>query len=256
MGKEHRLTERRHAILTALEGAQRLSVAELSARFGVSEVTIRNDLQALSAQGLLLRTRGGATAVTVQPELSFDIRQQKNAEEKARIARAAAALVRDGDTIALDASTTAIAMVPYLENHADLTVVTNSLKSAIGLLRNRHVQVIMPGGNLRRDSISLVGREQNGYLDNIHVRIGFFGARGVTVNEGLTDVNQAEIRWKRQMVERCQEVVAIVDSSKIGQLAASTFADLDLVDLIITDADAPAERIDALRAAGVAVVLA
>lgn len=255
MGKEHRLTERRQAILTAFDGTLRLSVAALSARFSVSEVTIRNDLQALSEQGLLLRTRGGATAVAIQPELSFDIRQQKNADQKARIARAAAALVNDGDTIALDASTTAIAMVPYLVDCADLTVVTNSLKGAISLLRNRHVHVIMPGGHLRRDAISLVGGDENGYLDELHVRIGFFGARGVTVDQGLTDINHDEIKWKQRLVERCREVVAIFDSSKLGQLAASTFAQLDQVDAIITDTDAATEMVDALYAVGVDVTL-
>ena len=113
MGKEHRLTERRQAIVAAVEQAGQLSVAELSARFNVSEVTIRTDLQALSQQGLLLRTRGGALATKVLPELSFDVRQQQYAEQKARIGKEAAKLVRLSDPIALDASTTAMPIIPH-----------------------------------------------------------------------------------------------------------------------------------------------
>ena len=255
MGKEHRLAQRRQAILTAFDETGHLSVAELSARFGVSEVTIRADLRALSRQGLLVRTRGGATAIKTQPELSFDIRQQQQAEQKARIARAAAALVRDGDAIALDASTTAMAMIPHLEARRDLTVVTNSLKAAMGLLRNRHVNVIMPGGRLRRDSISLVGSNGRRELARIHLRLGFFGARGMTLEQGLTDVNLEEADWKRRMVANCQTVIALLDATKWGQVGVTTFARLQQVDHIITDEDAPADLVDAVRRQGVEVTI-
>ncbi|MEA3337906.1 MAG: DeoR/GlpR family DNA-binding transcription regulator [Chloroflexota bacterium] len=254
MGKEHRLAERRQSILAALAQAGQLSVAELSLRFDVSEVTIRTDLAALNAQGLLLRTRGGALATHVLPELSFDIRQQQNAENKARIARTAAQLVRDGDTIALDASTTALAIIPHIEQLSELTVVTNSLKAALWLLRTPHIHVIVPGGHLRRDSISLVGRSQCDLLEDIHVRIGFFGARGITIDEGLTDVNLEEVRTKRRLIECCQQVVAVVDSRKWGQVAASTFADLDRIDRVITDVGAPKQIVQQLRLHGVDVV--
>jgi DeoR/GlpR family transcriptional regulator of sugar metabolism len=255
LGKEHRLAQRRQAILTAFDGAGQLSVAELSSRFGVSEVTIRTDLRALSRQGLLVRTRGGATAVMTQPEISFDIRQQQQAEQKARIARAAAALVRDGDAITLDASTTAMAMIPYLENRRDLTVVTNSLKAALGLLRNRHVNVIMPGGRLRRDSISLVGSNGRRELAQIHLRMGFFGARGVTLEQGLTDVNLEEAEWKRRMVANCQTIIALLDATKWGQVGVITFAQIQQVDHIIADEDAPAELVEAVRGRGVEVTI-
>ncbi len=255
MGKEHRLAQRRQAILTAFDGAGQLSVAELSSHFGVSEVTIRTDLRALSRQGLLVRTRGGATAVMAQPELSFDIRQQQQAEQKTRIGRAAAALVQDGDAIALDASTTAIAMIPYLENRRDLTVVTNSLKAAMGLLRNRHVNVIMPGGRLRRDSISLVGPNEHKELAQIHLLMGFFGARGVTLEQGLTDVNLEEAEWKRRMVASCRSVITLLDATKWGQVGVITFAPLQQVSQIITDRDAPAELVDAVRRQGVEVTI-
>ncbi len=255
MGKEHHLTERRQAILSALEEARQLSVSELSVRFDVSEVTIRSDLQALSDQGVLLRTRGGALASQIMPEMSFDVRQQQYAEQKSRIGKAAAALVKDGDTIAIDASTTAQAVIPYIRHLSELTVITNSLKVTMGLLGYPNIQVILPGGNLRRDSISLIGQSGSDLIQDIHIRLGFFGARGLTLQEGLTDVNIDEVKTKQFLVKRCQRVVVMADARKWGQVATATFASMDQVDSIITDFGAPSVMVDALRQQGVDVTL-
>ncbi len=255
MGKPHRLTERRQAIVTALEEAGQLSVAELSERFDVSDVTIRADLQALSEQGLVLRVRGGAMATTALPELSYDVRQQLRAAQKARIGQMAATFVRNGDTIVIDASTTAQAIVPFLPQQAELTVVTNSLKVAIALLSFPQVNVLMPGISLRRESISLVGSIEDTAIANIHIRIGFFGARAFTLEEGMTDVNLDEVRTKRDLVLRCRQVVGVIDARKWGQVATATFASLDEIDTVITDSDAPPDMVQEARARGVEVIL-
>lgn len=255
MGKEHRLTERRQAILTVLERAGQLSVSELSVRFDVSEVTIRSDLQALNEQGFLLRTRGGAMATLAVPEMSFDVRQQQYAERKSRIGKAAAALVADGDTIAIDASTTAQAIIPHIRHLSELTVVTNSLKAAMGLLGYPNVHIILPGGSLRRESISLVGETGCESIQSIHIRTGFFGARGITIKEGLTDINMEEVKAKQALVERCQRVVAMVDARKWEQIATATFATLDQVDTIITDTAAPPVMVEETRQQRVDVIL-
>jgi len=255
VGKPHRLTERRQAIVTALEEAGQLSVAELSERFDVSDVTIRADLQALSEQGLVLRVRGGAMATTALPELSYDVRQQLRAAQKARIGQMAATFVRNGDTIVIDASTTAQAIVPFLPQQAELTVVTNSLKVAIALLSFPQVNVLMPGISLRRESISLVGSIEDTAIANIHIRIGFFGARAFTLEEGMTDVNLDEVRTKRDLVLRCRQVVGVIDARKWGQVATATFASLDEIDTVITDSDAPPDMVQEARARGVEVIL-
>jgi len=220
LGKEHRLAERRQNILTAIEAVGQLSVIELSEQFKVSEVTIRQDLQALSKQGLLLRTRGGALSTNTLPEHSFDVRQQQQSAQKVRIGQAAASLVASGDTIILDASTTAQAIIPFIKERTELTVITNSLKAAISLLDAPQIQVILPGGNLRRESISLVGHQQGDVAQALNVGWGFFGVRGVTVEEGLTDVNLEEVAMKRAMVERCRRVVGEKSNfkSKVGIL--------------------------------------
>ena len=255
MGKEHNLAQRRHKILAALEEEGELSVAALSIRFDVSEVTIRQDLNALSKRGLLLRTRGGALSTNTMPEFSFDVRQQQQAAEKTRIGQAAAQLVHHGDTIILDASTTAQAVSPFLKQHSELTVITNGLKLAMGLLDAPQIQVLLPGGSLRRESISLVGQPPGEVLDSLNVQIGFFGARGLTLDEGLTDVNLSEVAMKRAMVARCRHVVGVLDASKWGRVAAATFAPLEKVDTIISTTKAPATIVEQLRQHHVEVIL-
>lgn len=247
MGKGHHLAQRRQQILAAIEEAGQLSVVELSRRFNVSDVTIRQDLQALSEQGMLLRTRGGALSTNTMPEFSFDVRQQQQAAAKSRIGQAAARLVNPGDAIIIDASTTAQAMIPFIKQISELTVVTNSLKVALSLLDAAQVQVFLPGGSLRRDSISLVGRPLDAVLASLNVQIGFFGARGLTVEEGLTDVNLNEVAMKQAMVERCRRVVGVLDASKWGKVAAATFAPLDKITTIISDDKAPVALAEQLR---------
>lgn len=246
---------RRQAILDVLDEAEQVSVEELSRQLNVSEVTIRQDLQVLQQQNLLLRTRGGAIKVNDLPELSFEIRQQQHAEQKARIGRMAAQLVRPGDALVIDASTTALALIPHLKNIPDLTVITNSLKVGIGLLRMAHIHVMMPGGSLRRDAISLIGQPESEYFKGLNVRLGFFGARGITTEHGLTDINLDEAQMKRKMVEMSQTVVGIVDGSKWGQIGVVTFANLEEVHCVITDDSAPMNLVNAVRERGVAVTV-
>lgn len=255
MPKEKTLTERRQAIILALEDAGQLSVAALSEQFGVSEVTIRADLQALSEQGLIQRVRGGAMIVSVLPDLSYEVRMQLNAAQKARIGQMAASMVQDGDTIALDASTTAQAITPYLKNINELTVVTNGLKVAMSLLAHPTIHVILVGGTVRREGMSLIGPLDCGIIEDIHIRLGFFGARGFTLEEGLTDVNIGEVRTKRDMVARCRQVVGVFDSRKWGRIATATFAPLQEIDAIITDTEAPPDMIEEVRQRGVNVIL-
>ena len=255
MGKEHRLAERRQAILVDVGEAGQLSVSDLSVRHNVSEVTIRQDLQVLNDQGLLLRTRGGAVSINSMPEFSFDVRQQQQARQKVRIGQAAARLVNPGDTIIIDASTTAQAVIPFIKNLSELIVITNSLKAAMSLLDTPQIQVFLPGGTLRRESISLVGHPQDEITKNLNVQIGFFGARGVSLEEGLTDVNLNEVAMKQGMAERCRRIVGVADARKWGNVAAATFANVDQVDILITDHNAPAGLVEQFQQQGIEVIL-
>jgi DeoR family transcriptional regulator of aga operon len=252
------LEERLNRIIALVEAHERVSVAELCQRFMVSPVTIRNDLATLESQGYLTRTHGGAMArssvgVGVVPAFAF--RQRLHAVEKERIGQAAARQVRDGEAIALDDSTTSWHVAQYLKDRHELTVVTNGLYCALELLESPGVTVVLVGGTLRTASASLVGDEGAGILDRYHIRMGFFGARGLTVAEGLTDPDPYGAEMKRCMVARSREVVAIVDSSKWNQVAFATFASLEQVHQVITDACAPADTVAAMRELGIIVTI-
>ena len=248
--------ERLAQITSLVERRRHVSVAELSSLFAVSKVTIRNDLDELEGRGLLVRTRGGALAVDRnEVELSFTARVQMQSAEKGRIGQMAASLVHDGDSIALDASTTALEVAKRIKGRRELTVITNGLYIALEFLGVPGVTVVMPGGFLRWDAVSLVGGLGEEVLAKFNVQKGFFGAKGITIEEGLTDVNNYEVQLKRTMVKAAKEVIAIVDHTKWGRVAFASFAFIDQVDKIITDDKAPPELVEAFRARGVEVIL-
>ena len=251
------LQERLDQIVALLQKEGRVSVTNLSNHFGVSAVTIRNDLTSLQQQGFLVRTHGGAVT---RPDLSmeppaFSLRKELHLAEKERIGRAAAALVRDGDSIALDASTTAWQVARHLKDRRELTVVTNGLFVALEFLDSPGVTVVMPGGSLRAASASLVGDQGACILERYHVQKGFFGAGGFTLEEGLTDTNQYEVELKQRMVERSKEVIAIVDSSKWGQVTFASLASVAQLDRVFSNDAAPAEMVADLRQRGIEVTL-
>jgi DeoR/GlpR family transcriptional regulator of sugar metabolism len=195
-----------------------------------------------------------------QPETSGDLpafaqRKELHSAEKERIGRAAAALVGDGESIALDASTTAWQVARHLKGRRELTVITNGLFVAMEFVDSPGVTVVMPGGTLRAASASLVGDQGSGILERYHVQKGFFGAGGFTLEEGLTDTSQYEVELKQRMVERSKRVIAIVDSSKWGQVTSASLAAIHQLDRVITDDQAPAAMVGALRQRGVEVNL-
>jgi len=163
--------------------------------------------------------------------------------------------VRDGDAIALDASTTAWQVARHLKDRRELTVVTNGLFIALEFVDSPGVTVVMPGGTLRAASASLVGDEGTCILERYHVQKGFFSAGGFTLEEGLTDTSQYEVDLKQRMVERSKSVVALVDSSKWGQVSFASLASVAQLDHVITDDSAPPEMVAALRQQGIEVTL-
>ena len=251
------LEERLDLITALLQEQGRVSVADLSERFGVSPVTIRNDLGTLERQGRLIRTHGGAMpSPSLGTELpAFTLRKELHLAEKRKIGSAAASLVRDGDSIALDASTTAWQIARHLKDRRELTVVTNGLFVALEFLDSPGVTVVMPGGALRTASASLVGDHGACILERYHVQKGFFGAGGFTLEEGLTDTSQYEVELKRRMVQRSKEVIAVIDSSKWGLVTSVSLAAVDELHHVISDLVAPPDMVNKLRDAGVRVTL-
>ena len=248
--------ERRQRIATLLEEQQRVTVGELRQLFSVSEVTIRKDLAWLEEHNIAVRTHGGAVLATASTtEMGFEVRERIQQNEKERIGAAAARLVHDGDTIALDASTTAHAVTQFLKEKRELTVVTNGLRIGMELISTPGISVLIPGGMLRRESFSLVGTWGKTILEQVHIKMAIVGARGFTLTEGLTDVNSEEIELKRAIVEMAKEVIAVIDSSKWQHVAFATFCPLQRIKTIITDTGAPRELVEQVRNAGVEVLL-
>lgn len=245
--------DRREAIMRLLRDSDRTSVVDLSQKLNVSEVTVRKDLDYLEAQGVLTRVHGGAVFSGLgRFELHFAERQQIKLAEKRRIAQAASNLIHDEMSVFLDASTTAFQIARLIKDRKQLTVVTNGLYNALELTFCPEITVLVAGGIMRSRSSSLVGGLTQD-IARLRVDVGFFGARGVSVRDGLTETDLSESNLKRLMVEAARSVVGVVDSSKFGQVHLSAFAFPHEIDRLITDSSMPASSIEEMRAVGITV---
>jgi DeoR/GlpR family transcriptional regulator of sugar metabolism len=242
--------ERQQKILDKLNQTGRVSVVNLCQEFGVSEVTVRADLKVLAQQNLIMRTHGGAV-LAPRPELSLIIRSQQQMPEKERIGSEAAKLITNGDAVFLDSSSTALAIARCLQHHRELTILTNSLAVAQAMNDAGGVTVVMAGGTVRRDTVSLVGADGLGLLKKFNIQKGFFGAHGISFPEGLTDVSSAEADLKREVIAMCREVIAILDATKWGRVGLASFARLDELNKIITNHPVPPDLAEQVRSLGI-----
>ncbi|MCU0515026.1 MAG: DeoR/GlpR family DNA-binding transcription regulator [Anaerolineae bacterium] len=250
------MEERRRTILEQLGRRGRVSVRDLSDLLRVSTVTIRQDLRALEDASLLERTHGGAVLPLPpagSPERSFDVRLREHQAVKDGLARAAAGRVESGMSIAMDASTTVFAMLPYLKKLDRLLIITNSLMLAQHCLDSPQMEVYLPGGRLRRDSISLVGKPEE--LPDINLNLGFFGAHGIAPEAGITESSQEEVTMKQAMMRHCLQTYLLVDERKWGKVAPYTLGGAQAVSVILTPGTAPAAPVAELRAQGAQVWL-
>ena len=252
--------ERQQHIALSVEEHGRVRVTDLAERFAVSEVTIRKDLRVLETEGRLVRAHGGAIAPSrSRPERAFEVRERLERTEKDRIGAAAAALVVDGESIALDASTTALAMARHLKTRGGwvhLTVITNGLRIASELAGHRGITVALPGGFVRWEALSVVGPLGGGLLEKVNIQKAFMGAAGFTLDTGLSDATDEEAQIKRLIVAASSEVVALIDHTKWGRSAFATFCPTDRLTAVVTDGEAPADMVNSLRERRVNVHLA
>jgi DeoR/GlpR family transcriptional regulator of sugar metabolism len=250
--------ERQDQIARLIDEQGRARVTELSVRYGVSAVTIRKDLLALEGERRVVRTHGGAIAVRgSSPELAFDIRERLQRDEKSRMGAAAAARVSDGESIVLDASTSALFVARHLKDVAvwhGLTVVTNSIRIASELAGHQGITVLLMGGRVRWEALSVVGPLGDGVFRRVNVQKAFMGAAGFTIEAGLSDAMEEEAQIKRSMVAAARDVYALVDSTKWGRIASATFCRTDRLTGVFTDPGAPAEMVAGLQALGAEVV--
>jgi DeoR/GlpR family transcriptional regulator of sugar metabolism len=248
--------ERQEYIARIVEEHGRARVADLATRFDVSRVTIRKDLATLETQRRLVRTHGGAVAIGRGAERAFDVRERIQRAEKDAIGHEAAAMVADGESIALDASTTALAMARHLKARGSwlhLTVITNGLRIASELAGHPGITVAMPAGFVRWEALSLVGPLGAGLFEKVNIQRAFMGAAGFAIDAGLTDATEEEAQIKRLMVESATETVGLVDHTKWGRTAFATFCPTAGLAAVVTDLEAPPTMVDGLRSGGVDV---
>jgi DeoR/GlpR family transcriptional regulator of sugar metabolism len=235
-------------LLNQLQQDGQHSVRACSEAMGVSEVTIRNDLALLEREGLLQRTWGGAILrQQLRPERAFMARLQEHRAEKERIAVVAAQQVHDGDTIFLDASTTAYYIAQQLNERQNLTVITNGLYTALELGPVPTITTIVIGGQVRGDNGSLVGTLSADLLAKLHVGKGFFSARGLTLAKGLMESTIAEGQLKELVINHVDQVVAVLDASKLGSTSLTSFCPVSAIGCLITSGNEAARKADAFH---------
>ncbi|MFT5221823.1 MAG: DeoR family transcriptional regulator of aga operon [Glaciecola sp.] len=252
---------RRERMLAHIRQHDFVRVAELADRFGVSEVTVRTDLDALSSRGHLRRVRGGAIRRSVPgPERPFEESAISHAAAKRTIAIAAAAMVASGTTVILDVGTTTTAIAQRLAERVelrDVTVFTNSLTIALALeVASPRITVVVTGGTLRPLQHSLVDPLGSMILDNISAAKVFLGCNGVDADGGVTNINLPEAEIKRRMLRAARERVVVADGSKLGEVTLAQLCRIDEIDLLITDESAESTAVEALREQGLVVLVA
>jgi len=248
--------DRRNQIIDMITQQRTVKNGELMERFDISIETVRRDLEYLEQQGYLRRVYGGAvvnTALGSEPE--YASRSQAQSKEKIAIAKAAAALVDQEDTVFLGVGTTVQAMAQYLRSRTELTVFTNALRTAVELSEAPGCTVILPGGQLRSKELTLSGFPAEDNFVHFNVDKAFIGIGGIT-ESGVTDFHVGEARLHRQLIKNARQAVILADSSKLGVRAMNNVCLLEDVDIVITDSKAPRQIIKALNQAGVRVIVA
>lgn len=252
--------ERQDRIARIVDERGRARVAELAALFDVSAVTIRKDLLALETMGRVIRAHGGAIAPDRnRHESAFEVRERLQQREKELIGAAAAAMVVDGESIALDASTTALAVARHLKargSWVQLTVVTNGLRTASELAGHAGITVAIPGGFVRWEALSVVGPLGAGIFERINVQKAFMGAAGFSIENGLSDATDEEAQIKRLMVGTAREVIAVVDHTKWQRAAFATFCRIEQLTAVVCDDQSPPQMLALLRKQGIDVRIA
>ena len=245
-------TERLGRILELLARDGTVTVVDLAPELGVSEATVRRDLQALGEQRLLERSHGGAVAHGTAHELPVRYRTGRS-DEKRRIARAAAELVTDGIAIGLTGGTTTTEVARMLVARQELTVVTNALNIAVELAVRPDLKLIVTGGVARSASYELVGSLADATLRGLYVDVAFVGVDGVDAERGLTTQNEVEAATDRALIARAKRTIVVADASKLGCVAFAEIAGVDRADQPITNTGADEEQVERLRAAGLVV---
>ncbi|BAO91174.1 DeoR/GlpR family DNA-binding transcription regulator [Caballeronia cordobensis] len=248
-------SQRKKAILDALSRDGQVLAADLSARFNVSEDTVRRDLRELAAVGLLQRVHGGA--LPASPAVaSFSKREEMESDAKRRIGKKAAEMIAPGQVVIVDGGTTSALLVRHLPPTLCATIVTHSPSVAVALAEHPSVEVVLIGGKLYKHSIVAVGAAAIEAMSHIHADIYFMGVTGVHPSAGLTTGDFEEAHVKRALAARAAETVVLASAAKLNAASAYRIGGIELAQTIIVEEAADAKLVEPIEHAGITVLRA
>lgn len=234
--------ERRNLILEKLQDEKKVVVSELSALFGVSEETIRRDLDRLDKEGLATKSYGGAILnENTSIDMPFNIRKKRNMKGKQLIAHLVESLIAEGEHIILDPSTTAVAIVKALKSRRRLTVITNSIEVLVELSDVNGWDIISTGGNLRENYLALVGPRAVESVQAFNADKVILSCKGIDMEKGITDANEMFSQVKQAMLKSAKQRILAVDCTKFDNVAFSHICELSDIDMVVTDIRPSAE---------------
>ncbi|HYF78746.1 MAG TPA: DeoR/GlpR family DNA-binding transcription regulator [Symbiobacteriaceae bacterium] len=247
---------RRHKIMDYIKRDGQVQVRDLVEQFGVSEMTVRRDLEHLADEGLVVRTYGGAvTAPALTREQPYAAKAAERTSEKERIARRAATLIRNGDVVLLDAGSTTAALARCLHGYRDLTVVTVDLKIALELSDEPGIRVLVTGGTAQPEGYNLYGPLAEQTLRSLTVDLAFLGTSSVDIGQGVTTPTLDKVPLKQSMLRATRRSVLLADSNKFGRRSSFQICRLEALHHIITDDGLPADTARAIQKEGVTLDL-
>lgn len=234
--------QRRQKIFELIREDGNAKVLNLSRIFKVTEVTIRQDLEKLEEEGLIVREHGGAHLKDIGMSVrNIELLSKEHMSEKEAIARKAVALINDGDTIILDSGSTVTEIAKQISGFKNLTVITNALNIALILGADPEINLILTGGEFKAPTLSLTGQKAADSLEGLHVDKLFLATAGIALKSGLTYPSISDIVVKRAMIESADVVYLAADSSKIGKSSFASLGALSLIDFLITDSNIEAD---------------
>jgi len=228
--------QRREQILKLLREDGSAKVIDLAKIFKVSEVTVRQDLEKLEADDLIIREHGGAFLKSIEDQVSsLTLMNKENMDKKVLIGKKAAELIDNGDVIILDSGSTTTEIAKNLVGRRNLTVITNALNIAIILGSQPGIDVMMTGGEFKPPTLSLTGQKAADFLTDIHVDKLFLATAGISLKSGLTYPSISDLVVKKGMIDAADTVYLVADSTKIRKTSFASLGALSLINYIITD---------------------
>ena len=251
-----RKQDRHELVCELVQATGRVKVGDLAARMDVSEMTVRRDLEELEDRGVLTRVHGGAVSnVSRSYEPGFAARRLQHVDAKKRIGQAVAELVRDGETLILDAGTTTLEVAHALPSDRRLRVLALSLFVADAVADMPNVTLMIPGGVVRRHERSFIGGLTTATFANLQFDTVILTSGGVDAVAGVTEYEFDDSETKIAALRSAKRIIVTVDSSKLGAVAFVRLCPIDAVDVVVTDRAAPSETVEAIRRAGVQVIV-